>query len=67
MGGTYILAIYFTYLLIGLGILKTFLAFGPPHLMARIGAVLVILLGLINLKDYFFPVLPVLAWVSTHR
>lgn len=58
MGGTYILAIYFTYLLIGLGILKTFLTFGPPHLIARIGAVLVILLGLINLKDYFFPYFP---------
>ncbi len=59
MGMTYILAIYLTYFLIGLGVLKAFTIGDSPHLMAKIGAVLVILLGVIHLKDYFFPNLPI--------
>jgi cytochrome c biogenesis protein CcdA len=59
MGITYIAAIYATYFLIGLGLLKAFSISGTPHLMARVGAVLVILLGAIHIKDYFFPNLPI--------
>lgn len=59
MGSIYIGAIYLVYLGIGIGLLKTILITGRSHLMAKIGAWLVIVLGLINLKDYFFPQLPI--------
>lgn len=58
MGLVYISAIYLVYLGIGIGLLKTILITGQHHLMAKIGAWLVIVLGVINLKDYFFPRLP---------
>ncbi|MGC8839394.1 MAG: cytochrome c biogenesis CcdA family protein [Anaerolineae bacterium] len=51
-------AIYLAYLLIGLGLVQAVLFAGEHHLMARIGSGLVILLGLIQVKDYFFPRLP---------
>ena len=59
MGLIYIAAIYLAYFLIGLGLMQAILFAGKHHLMARIGAWLVILLGLINVKDYFFPQLPI--------
>jgi cytochrome c biogenesis protein CcdA len=59
MGLIYVAAIYLAYFLIGLGLMRAVLFVGDHHLMAKIGAWLVIGLGLINLKDYFFPQLPV--------
>ena len=59
MGLVYIGAIYLAYFLIGLGLMQAVLFTNDHHLMARIGAWLVIGLGLINLKDYFFPQLPI--------
>jgi cytochrome c biogenesis protein CcdA len=52
-GFVYIGVIFLAYLGIGLGLLKIF-DLGPPNLIARLGAGLMILLGLINLKDYFW-------------
>jgi cytochrome c biogenesis protein CcdA len=59
MGLVYIAAIYLAYFLIGLGLMQAVVFVGRHHLMARIGAWLVIGLGLVNLKDYFFPNLPI--------
>jgi cytochrome c biogenesis protein CcdA len=59
MGLVYIAAIYLAYLLIGLGLMQAVVLAGNHHLMARIGAWLVIVLGTINLKDYFLPNLPI--------
>jgi cytochrome c biogenesis protein CcdA len=59
MGLIYIAAIYLAYFLIGLGLMRAVLFVNNHHLMAKIGSWLVIGLGLINLKDYFFPQLPV--------
>jgi len=59
MGLIYIAAIYLAYFLIGLGLMQAVLFAGSHHLMAKIGSWLVIGLGLINLKDYFFPQLPI--------
>jgi cytochrome c biogenesis protein CcdA len=59
MGLIYIAAIYLAYFLIGLGLMRAVLFVGDHHLMAKIGSWLVIGLGLINLKDYFFPQLPI--------
>jgi cytochrome c-type biogenesis protein len=59
MGLTYIAAIFAAYFLIGLGLIQAVLFANDHHLMAKIGAGLVIVLGAINLKDYFFPQLPI--------
>jgi len=59
MGLVYIAAIYAAYFLIGLGLIRAVLFANDHHLMAKIGSWLVIVLGLINLKDYFFPQLPI--------
>ncbi len=64
MGGLYIATIYLAYFLIGLGLMRAIL-FTNPHLMGRIGAWLVITLGLINVQDYFFPQLPIHLRIST--
>jgi cytochrome c biogenesis protein CcdA len=54
VGIIYIAAIYIAYLLIGLGIVHAFIFSGQEHLMAKISAYLVIFLGLVNIKDYFW-------------
>jgi len=58
-GLVYIGAIYLAYFLIGLGLLQAVIISGAPHLMAKIGSGLVILLGLINILNYFFPRFPI--------
>lgn len=59
IGATYILGIYLVYLLIGLGILQTLHLFNTPHFMAKLGASLLILVGIINLAGHYFPSFPV--------
>ncbi len=59
IGGIYILGIFIVYILIGLGILQTLHLFNTPHFMAKIGAILLIALGGINLINEFFPAFPV--------
>ncbi len=69
MGLTYITAIYAAYFLIGLGLMRAVLFANDHHFMAKVGSWLVILMGLINVKDYFFPQLPIHLRISTisHR
>jgi len=55
VGSIYIAGVYLTYLVIGLGVIKTIAITPFPHLVAKIGALLVIILGAINIKDYFLP------------
>ena len=55
IGGVYILGLLTVYILIGLGILQALHLFNTPHFMAKIGAVLLIALGGINLINEFFP------------
>lgn len=52
-GVTYIGAIYLTYFGIGLGLLKVF-QIGAPHLFAKLGAAMMVVLGLVNIKDFFW-------------
>lgn len=59
LGVSYIAGLFVIYLLIGLGILGTLHLFSTPHFMARIGAILLIVLGLINVVNEFFPNFPV--------
>lgn len=55
MGSIYIGAIFFTYLALGVGLLKTMDFFTQQHAPARFGALLAILFGLWMIKDYFLP------------
>ena len=57
-GFFYITAIFITYFFIGLGLLRTMHFFNFPGLFAVIGAWLSIAFGVLNLKEYFFPNLP---------
>ena len=59
IGGAYILGLFTVYILIGLGILQVLHLFNTPHFMAKIGAVLLIALGGINLINEFSPSFPI--------
>src|SRR3989339_2202917 len=59
VGGTYIMGIFTAYFLIGLGILKVLHLFNTPHFMGKLGATLLIIFGVINLLNRFFPQFPI--------
>ncbi len=50
MGGLYILGVFLAYLAIGLGIMQAVAIF-EPHFMAKAGAVLLLAVGTISIKD----------------
>ncbi len=54
IGSIYVLMIFLTYLMIGLGILQAIIISDQPHLVAQIAAIAVIFLGFVSIKDYFF-------------
>jgi len=54
-GSVYIVAIFLSYLLIGLVFIKMIALTPFPHLVAKAGALLMIFLGFINVKDYLWP------------
>ncbi len=55
LGLVYIIVIFLTYLAIGIGLFSGIILFGQHHFFAKLGSWLLILLGVVNLKDYFFP------------
>ncbi len=57
-GLVYIAVIYLTYLGIGLGLFRAVVLSSEPHLMAKIGASLVIVLGLINIINVYWQRFP---------
>ena len=59
VGAAYIFGIWLAYLLIGLGLLGTLHIFNTPHFMGKLGAVILIAFGIINLLNGFFPKFPV--------
>lgn len=59
VGGTYIAGIFTAYLLIGLGALKVLHLFNTPHFMGKLGATLLVVFGIINLLNRFFPNMPI--------
>ncbi len=58
IGGVYIAGIFLTYISIGFGIMRALHFFNTPHFMAKIGASVMILFGLINIINEFFPAFP---------
>ena len=70
IGGAYIFGVFLIYILIGLGLLQVLHLFSTPHFMAKFGAGLLILLGLINLINEFSPNFPIklkIPAVSHHK
>lgn len=65
IGGMYVFGIFVVYILIGLGILQVLHLFGTPHFMAKIGAILLIVLGGINLLNDFIPKFPIKLKIPT--
>jgi cytochrome c biogenesis protein CcdA len=59
IGSIYIAGIFAAYLLIGLGILHALVLFNVPHFMGILGATLLVLFGLINIANEFFPQFPI--------
>jgi len=59
LGGLYIFGIFASYLLIGLGLLKVLHLFNTPHFMGKLGATLLIIFGVVNLINRFFPNTPI--------
>ncbi|MBI2063999.1 MAG: hypothetical protein HYT65_03355 [Candidatus Yanofskybacteria bacterium] len=59
IGGVYILGIFLAYLLIGLGLLQALYIFNTPHFMAKIGAVLLVVFGLLNVFEVIWPRFPI--------
>ena len=59
IGAVYIAGIFVAYMLIGLGIFSTLHLFNTPHFMAKVGAGLLVLLGLIGILGEFFPSFPI--------
>lgn len=55
LGGSYIGGLFLAYLLIGLGILQALHVFNVPHFMGRLGAVVIVLFGVLQLLGHFFP------------
>lgn len=58
LGLVYIFVIFLTYLTVGVGLLSGIVFLDQPHFFAKLGSWLLIILGLINIKDFFFPQLP---------
>lgn len=54
-GFFYISAIYVTYFLIGLGLLRVFQFFDTPNFILYVAASISILFGILNIIEYFFP------------
>lgn len=59
IGGLYILGIFIAYTLIGLGILQVLHFFNIPHFVGKVGASLLILVGILSLVNAFFPKFPI--------
>lgn len=58
LGLTYILAVYLTYFVIGLGLLRTLHLFNIPQIFTKIIGWVLIIWGMVSIKDFLFPSLP---------
>jgi len=59
IGGSYVAGIFGAYLFIGLGLLKVLHLFNTPHFMGKLGATILIVFGVINIINQFFPKFPI--------
>lgn len=68
IGLVYVIGIYITYTLIGLGVLKALMIFHVPNVMGKIGALVIIIFGVISLLGDIFKNFPIKLKIpqSTH-
>lgn len=68
-GFVYIFGVFATYVFIGLGILRALSFFGVPNFMAKVGAMVIIATGLLELIGEIFPNFPIKLKIpaSAHR
>lgn len=59
IGGFYIAGLFAVYILIGLGILNVLHLFNTPHFMARVGAAILVVWGLLSIVSHLFPKFPI--------
>ncbi|MDP2965185.1 MAG: cytochrome c biogenesis CcdA family protein [Pelolinea sp.] len=59
LGAVYIAMIFIVYFAIGTGLFRAIRLSNDPHFVAKAGSYLLIVLGVINLLEYFFPRFPV--------
>jgi len=59
VGASYIVGIFLVYVGIGLGILQALELLGTPHVMAKVGATILIVVGAIEIIGEFFPAFPI--------
>lgn len=64
LGVTYILSVYITYLIIGIGLLRAIHLFNIPQIFTQVIGWLLIIWGLWSVKDYLFPKLPLRLSIS---
>lgn len=64
-GSLYVFAVFAVYFLIGLGILRAILLSNDPHLLAKLGSGLVIILGALTLLSFASPKIPLIAKMPT--
>jgi cytochrome c biogenesis protein CcdA len=59
IAGWYIIGIFLTYVLIGLGVLSALTFFGIPQGLAKFGAVILIITGLLSIFELLIPNFPI--------
>ena len=59
IGSAYIAGIFVVYLLIGLGLLQALHLFDTPHFMAKVGAALLVALGVLSVATEWVPAFPI--------
>lgn len=59
IGGAYIAGLFAVYFLIGIGLLQALHIFNTPHFMGKVGSVLLLLLGGVNIMNVLLPRIPI--------
>jgi cytochrome c-type biogenesis protein len=59
IGSAYVVGIFVVYLLIGLGLLQALHLFDTPHFMAKVGAALLVALGILSVANQWVPAFPI--------
>ncbi len=59
LGLVYISIVFLVYLAVGVGLFSGIMLFGQHHFFAKLGSWLLIVWGVVQIKDYFFPKSPV--------
>jgi cytochrome c biogenesis protein CcdA len=59
IGGSYIFGVFLVYLAIGLGILRVLSFFSIPNFVGKIGAILIIVLGVLDIVNAYVPSFPI--------